>query len=121
MKHDGHADHGRGMVRDFLQRLIVSIILSIPIVLFSPVGRFVGLSGAPPFGIPSGVLGFLFATGVVWWGGLPFISAASPAFRRGEANMMTLIAVGILVSYVYSVASTFIFKGEVFYDAAAYL
>jgi Cu2+-exporting ATPase len=121
MKHDEHAGHGPGMVRDFLRRLIGSIILSIPIALFSPVGRFVGLPGVPPFGISPGVFGFLFATPVVWWGGLPFISAAWRALRRGEANMMTLIAVGILVSYAYSVASTFIFKGEVFYDAAAML
>jgi Cu2+-exporting ATPase len=35
--------------------------------------------------------------------------------------MMTLIAVGILVSYLYSVAATFVFGGEVFYDAAAML
>src|SRR5262245_49317973 len=35
--------------------------------------------------------------------------------------MMTLIALGILVSYIYSVAATFIFKGEVFYEAAAML
>jgi P-type Cu2+ transporter len=121
MKHEEHAGHGPGMVRDFLRRLIVSIILSIPIVLFSPVGRFVGLSGVPPFGISPGVFGFLLATPVVCWGGLPFISAAWLALRRCEVNMMTLIAVGILVSYGYSVASTFIFKGEVFYDAAAML
>jgi Cu2+-exporting ATPase len=36
-------------------------------------------------------------------------------------NMMTLIALGILVSYAYSVAATFLFKGEVFYEAAAML
>src|SRR5437016_8804551 len=35
--------------------------------------------------------------------------------------MMTLIALGILVSYLYSVAATFLFMGEVFYDAAAML
>src|SRR5262249_36267711 len=33
----------------------------------------------------------------------------------------TLIALGILVSYLYSVAATFVFAGEVFYDAAAML
>jgi P-type Cu2+ transporter len=116
-----HAVHGPGVARDFCRRLIVSIILSIPIVLFSAAGRFLGLLGVPPFGITPGVFGFLFATPVVWWGGLPFISAAWRALRRGEANMMTLIALGILISYIYSVASTFIFKGEVFYDAAAML
>ena len=50
-----------------------------------------------------------------------FVSLVHRALRRGEANMMTLIALGIMVSYIYSVASTFIFKGEVFYDAAAML
>ena len=35
--------------------------------------------------------------------------------------MMTLIATGILVSYVYSAAGTFGFPGEPFYDAAAML
>jgi Cu2+-exporting ATPase len=35
--------------------------------------------------------------------------------------MMTLIALGILVSYFYSVAATFLFPGNVFYDAAAML
>jgi Cu2+-exporting ATPase len=35
--------------------------------------------------------------------------------------MMTLIALGILVSYLYSVGATFLFAGEVFYDAAAML
>ncbi len=68
-----------------------------------------------------GLFGFLLATPVVWWGGWPFISAAWRALRLGEVNMMTLIALGILVSYVYSVAATFLFEGEVFYEAAAML
>lgn len=121
MKHDEHAGHGADMVRDLLRRFIVSIILSIPIVLFSPIGTILGLSGMPPFGIPMDIFGFILATPVVWWGGWPFISAAWRALRRGEVNMMTLIALGILVSYTYSVAATFIFKGEVFYEAAAML
>jgi Cu2+-exporting ATPase len=121
MKHDAHAGHGAEMVRDLLRRFIVSIILSIPIVLFSPMGKMLSLSGMPPFSIPMDLFGFLLATPVVWWGGWPFISAAWRALRRGEVNMMTLIALGILVSYLYSVAATFIFDGEVFYEAAAML
>ena len=121
MRHDEHAGHGAAMVRDLLRRFIVSIILSIPIVLFSPMGKILGLSGMPPFNVPMELFGFVLATPVVWWGGWPFISAAWRAIKRGEVNMMTLIALGILVSYVYSVAATFIFKGEVFYEAAAML
>ena len=121
MTHDEHAGHGADMVRDLLRRFIVSIILSLPLFIFSHVGVLLGLHLAPPLGLSEGLFGFLFATPVVWWGGWPFISAAWRALRRGEVNMMTLIALGILVSYVYSVAATFLFKGEVFYEAAAML
>lgn len=121
IEHGDHAAHGAEMVRDLLRRFIFSLILSIPIVLFSPIVRSLGLPGMPPFGLSMGLFGFLFATPVVWWCGWPFISAAWRALRRGELNMMTLIALGILVSYTYSVAATFIFPGEVFYEAAAML
>ena len=118
--HDEHAGHGAAMVRDLLRRFIVSLILSLP--LFIPhVGEIFGLHIAPPFGLSMGLFGFLLATPVVWWGGYPFISAAWRALRQGEVNMMTLIALGILVSYFYSVAATFLFEGEVFYEAAAML
>jgi Cu2+-exporting ATPase len=119
-EHDEHAGHGAAMVRDLLRRFIVSLILSLP--LFIPhVGEIFGLHLAPPFGLSMGLFGFLLATPVVWWGGWPFISAAWRALRQGEVNMMTLIALGILVSYLYSVAATFLFEGEVFYEAAAML
>ena len=116
-----HAGHGAEMVRDLLRRFVVSVVLSLPVVIFSPIGGTIGLPSMPPFGLSMGLWGFLLATPVVWWGGWPFISAAWRALRRGEVNMMTLIALGILVSYAYSVAATFLFEGEVFYEAAAML
>jgi Cu2+-exporting ATPase len=121
MGHDEHAAHGANMVTDLLRRFLVSLVLSVPVVAFSPMGALIGLPSMPPFGLSMGLFGFLLATPVVWWGGWPFISAAWRALRRGEANMMTLIALGILVSYTYSVAATFLFRGEVFYEAAAML
>ena len=119
--HDEHAGHGAEMVRDLLRRFIVSTLLTLPLIAFSPIGAIVGLPSMPPFGLSMGLFGFVLATPVVWWGGWPFISAAWRALRRGEANMMTLIALGILVSYTYSVAATFFFEGEVFFEAAAML
>ena len=121
MGHGEHEGHGAGMVRDFLRRLVVSTILSLPLIIFSPAGAVFGLPSMPPFGLSMGLLGFLLATPIVWWGGWPFISGAWRALRAGEVNMMTLIALGILVSYFYSVAATFLFPGNVFYDAAAML
>lgn len=119
--HDAHAGHGAAMVADMLRRFVVSLLLTLPIVIFSPIGGSLGFPEMPPFGISMGLWGFLLSTPVVWWGGWPFIRAAWRALRRGEANMMTLIATGILVSWTFSVAATFLFEGEVFYEAAAML
>jgi Cu2+-exporting ATPase len=119
--HAEHAGHGAAMVADMLRRFIVSALLLVPLLVFSPLGATIGLPGMPPFGLSLGLFGFLLTTPVVWWCGWPFISGAWRALRLGQVNMMTLIALGILVSYLYSVAATFVFAGEVFYDAAAML
>jgi Cu2+-exporting ATPase len=109
------------MVNDMLRRFVVSLLLTLPIVVFSPIGRALGFPDTPPFGLSLGLWGFLLATPVVWWGGWPFIHGAWRALRQGQVNMMTLIATGILVSYTYSLGATFLFEGEVFYEAAAML
>ena len=117
-----HAGHGAHMVQDMLRRFIGSAILTVPIVLYSPLGTSLfGRELAPPFGLSPGLLGFLLTSIVVWWGAWPFVSAAARSLRQCELTMMTLIATGILVSYVYSAAGTFGFPGEPFYDAAAML
>lgn len=117
--HPGRDAH---TVRDMLRRFVVSALLSVPIILFSPLGTSLfGRSLAPPFGLPSGLLSLVLASIVVWWGGWPFVSSAARSLRGGELTMMTLIATGILVSYTYSAAVTFGLRGEPFYDAAAML
>ncbi len=122
--HDEHAGHGAAMVNDMLRRFLVSLVLTLPIVLFSPIGESLRFTLRPPFGLSMAWFGLILATPVVWWGGWPFISAAWRALRRGEANMMTLIATGILVSYLYSVWATLFLRGghdDVFFEAAAML
>ena len=119
---DAHAGHGAHMVQDMRRRFIGSAILTVPIVLYSPLGASLfGRELAPPFGLSAGVLGFVLTSIVVWWGGWPFVSSAARSLRHGELTMMTLIATGILVSYAYSTAVTFGFPGDPFYDAAAML
>src|SRR5438477_6793737 len=119
---DAHAGHGAHMVWDMLRRFIGSAILTVPIVLYSPLGTSLfGRELAPPFGLSPGLLGFVLTSIVVWWGGWPFVSSATRSLRQGELTMMTLIATGILVSYLYSAAGTFGLPGEPFYDAAAML
>src|SRR5881398_3688420 len=117
-----HAGHGAHMVQDMLRRFIGSAILTVPIVVYSPLGTSLfGRELAPPIGLSPGLLSFVLTSVVVWWGAWPFVSSAARSLRQGELTMMTLIATGILVSYVYSVAVTFGLPGEPFYDAAAML
>jgi len=121
-KPDAHAGHGAHMVQDMLRRFIGSAILTVPIIVYSPLGTsLAGRPLVPPFGLSHGMVGFVVASVVVWWGGWPFVSSAGRSLRRGELTMMTLIATGVLVSYLYSVAVTFGLPGEPFYDAAAML
>ena len=110
------------MVQDMLRRFIGSAILTVPIILYSPLGTSLfGRVLVPPFGLSAGSLGLVLTSIVVWWGGWPFVSSAGRSLRQGELTMMTLIATGILVSYGYSAAVTFGLPGEPFYDAAAML
>ncbi len=119
---EAHAGHGAHMVQDMLRRCIGSALLTVPLIVYSPLGTSLfGRELSPPFGVSPGVLGLVLASIVVWWGGWPFIASAARSLRRGELTMMTLIATGVLVSYVYSVSVTFGLPGEHFYDAAAML
>src|SRR2546422_7864030 len=96
-----HHDHGHAapdMAHDMLRRFVGAAILTVPIVLYSPLGTsLVGHELAPPFGLSRGLLGFVLTSVVVWWGGWPFVSSGWRSLLRGELTMMTLIATGILV------------------------
>src|SRR2546425_8956193 len=79
--------HGAHMVRDMLRRFIGSAILTVPIVLYSPLGASLfGRELAPPFGLPHNLLGFVLTSIVVWWGGWPFVSSAWRSLRGGERS-----------------------------------
>src|SRR5438045_5882739 len=110
------------MVLDMLRRFIGSAILTVPIILYSPLGTSLfGRELAAPLGLSPGLLGFVLTSIVLRWGGWPFVSARGGSLGQRELTMMTLIATGILVSYGYSAAVTFGLRGESFYDAAAML
>lgn len=116
-----HEGHNAAMIADMLRKAIVSGTLTVPLVLYSPVGHRLGFNGMPPFGISESSFGLALATPVVFWAGSIFLLGAWRALLRREANMMTLIALGTMVSYLYSVYATFAGRSDVFYDAAAML
>ena len=122
-KHDteSHEGHGPAMVGDMFRRAILALVLTVPVLIFSSIGHRLGITIRSPFGMSDQLVGFALTTPIVFWCGWVFLSGAWRATRRLQANMMTLIAVGIVVSYAYSITTTFFVHGDAFYDAAAML
>ncbi len=121
INHNEHVGHDKSMVSDMLRRFWVCLLLTIPVVLFSPIGMGIGFSLEPPFGLSMEWFGLILTTPIVLWGAYPFTSSAWNSLKKAEVTMMTLIAVGILVSYLYSVMATVFLGGDVFFEAAAML
>ncbi|MER6984317.1 cation transporter, partial [Streptomyces carpinensis] len=73
------------------QRLVVSALLAVPVVLLSMV---------PPLQFDNWQwLALTLAAPVVVWGGLPFHRAAFTNARHGAATMDTLVSVGTLAAF----------------------
>jgi Cu2+-exporting ATPase len=126
--HMGHAmGHAPGMtmddmVRDMRNRFWVTALLAVPIVLWSPMGaEMFGLHLPVPLGLSPALWQFLLATPAVAWGGQVFFVGAWRALRTRTLDMSVLIALSVGAGYLFSVAATFLFQGEVFYEAAVVL
>ena len=119
--------HGGGMsmeqmVRDMRNRFWVVLALGLLVTLYSPLGTDVfGLALRAPFGLSSDRLMFLLATPAVVWGGQMFFVGAWRAIRRRVLDMSVLVSLSVGAGYLFSVAATFLFAGEVFYEAAVVL
>ena len=126
---EDHAAHGgkpgmtaAAMERDMRQRFFVSLVLTVPVFLFSHLAtQILGLHLMLPFGLSDKVLGFILTTPVVIYGAWPFYVGARNGLRQGVLNMSVLVSLSVLTGYLFSVAPTFLFDGEVFYEAAAML
>ncbi|KRD19754.1 carbonate dehydratase [Mycobacterium sp. Root265] len=81
------------------QRLLISAALAVPVVLLSmvPLLQFDNWQW----------LAFTLASPVVVWGAWPFHKAAWTNLRHGAATMDTLISVGVIAAYAWSVWALF--------------
>ena len=122
-EHMGHDMAGRGehgshhamMVADFRKRFWISLVISIPILLLSPlIQKFLGLEGKLDFTGDSYVL-FALSSIVFFYGGWPFLKGIYSELKSKAPGMMTLIALAISVAYAYSSAVVFGVTGSVFF------
>ncbi|TRZ49849.1 copper-translocating P-type ATPase [bacterium] len=123
MDHTGLA--GREMAKlmelDIRNKFFVSLILTIPIVLYSQMGtKMFGLNLPSP--IPVNWLLFILTTPVYFYCGWIFLYSSYIAiFKQKTLNMAVLIAVGISAAYIFSIVLTLLGSSESFYEAAAML
>jgi Cu2+-exporting ATPase len=100
--HDKHAGHSPNM---FKQKFWLSLVLTIPTLLFSHtiqewLGFSLMFSGSEYIPAFFGVIIFLY-------GGLVFLKSAKLELAAKQPGMMTLISMAITVAFGYSLASTF--------------
>jgi P-type Cu2+ transporter len=121
--HGGHAGMSMdGMARDMRNRFLVAVAFTVPVVLWSNVGKnLFGSELATPFGIDRDVWQLLLSLPIVFYASTIFFTGAVTALRARTLDMMVLVAVAIGIGFAYSVAVTVGLSGETFYDAAAML
>jgi len=110
--HDNH-DHHKMMMEDFKRRFAVSAIVTIPILMLSPlIQSLLGFSFVFPGDkyLLSALSSFIF-----FWGGLPFLKGIYSEIKQKRSGMMTLIALAISVAYFYSMAVVFGLRGKFFF------
>ena len=117
--HSGHAGHGghdhAAMVADFRRRFWVTLVLTPPVLLLSPmIQHLLGIADAVAFP-GDGLILFALSTIVYVYGGWPFLTGFVSEVRKAQPGMMTLIALAISAAYFFSAATTFGFPGESFY------
>ncbi|MBX3057023.1 MAG: heavy metal translocating P-type ATPase [Anaerolineae bacterium] len=115
-KHAGHGGHGSHAGHEimFRNRFWVSLVLSIPVLYFSPMlQHWLGYT-APTFPGSEWIAPVLSVV-IFFYGGLPFLQMATWELRERQPGMMTLISLAITVAFVYSVATLFADLGESFF------
>ena len=94
--HSGHAHHHG----NFKVKFFVSLIFAIPIILLSPM---MGVNLPFQFTFPgSEWVVLILGTILFFYGGKPFLSGGKDEIAAKKPGMMTLVALGISVAYIYS-------------------
>lgn len=96
--------HGGSMMHmgNLKVKFWVSVVLAIPVLLLAPImGLNVSiLSFSSPLIV--GIIIVLFDTALYFYGGMPFLKGAKAEIQNKSPEMMTLVTLGISVSYFYS-------------------
>ncbi len=110
-EHDKHAGHSVNMFRD---KFWLSLLLTIPVLIYSTsIQKWLGYT--PPSFTGSEYVTFIFSTIIFFYGGMVFIKSATSELKAKLPGMMTLISLAIITAYGYSVATQFFIDGDGFF------
>ncbi|MBR9690370.1 cadmium-translocating P-type ATPase [Candidatus Woesearchaeota archaeon] len=112
-QHQNQHDHHRMMMEDFKKRFVISAIVTIPILILSPLIQKL-LRFSITFPGDKYVL-WILSSFIFFYGGWPFLKGIFGELKKKQPGMMTLIALAISVAYIYSTAVVFGLKGKFFF------
>ena len=87
------------MVADYQRRFWVSLVLTIPVLILSPMVRDFAGQGMTPLFAAEEWVALALSSIIYFWGGWPFLTGALPEIRTGRPGMMTLVALAISTAY----------------------
>lgn len=110
--HGSHNHHA--MIQDFRKRFWISLLLTIPVLILSPIIRHFLHLDLISFKGDVYVLFFLSSI-IFFYGGWPFLTGLVDELSKRKPGMMTLIAVAISAAYIYSSLVVFGLSGMMFF------
>lgn len=103
-------DREEDRIKDARNRAAIAALLSIPVTI---------IAMAEPKGWFLRWIQLVLTTPIVLWAGKPFLDKATKLAKQGNANMDSLIVLGVGSAYIYSSGALFMRRPYLYFDAAA--
>ncbi len=101
------ADEDDSELRAVYRRFVIASVLALPLLLVAMVPHLFGLHFDPPLSTILRWAEFLLATPIVLWLGRAYYARGWSGAISGSPNMYTLIGLGVIVAYAFSLVAMF--------------
>jgi Cu+-exporting ATPase len=90
------------------RKLMVAAALAVPLMLIAMLPPMLGWQLSPTLASASRWIELLLCLPLVLWAGANYVARGWKGLKAGSPNMYTLISLGVLVAFFYSLAATFV-------------
>ncbi len=101
------AEEDDSELRDVRRRFLIASVLALPLLLIAMVPHLLGLHFNPPISTLLRWAEFLLATPLVLWLGRAYYARGWSGAISGSPNMYSLIGLGVIVAYAFSLVAMF--------------